>query len=313
LPDSRASSDPPPSPALPQWEPLGGRRLLVRAPAKLNLSLRVMGRRPDGFHELDSLVAKITLYDELILAPLPDGRLELTCDSPDVGPIEKNLAFRAARLLAEHLGSAAPGREARGVSIKLHKRIAVGAGLGGGSSDAAAALVGLNRLWGAHLGNAQLSALGGRLGSDVPLFLAGPASRMRGRGEVLVPVALPAFWAVLICPPAHCSTGKIYSAYDQMPPLCSGPLDVALLEGRPVDQWPALLKNDLFRAACAVCPQIQDWAGRVAQTVGRKVLMTGSGSGLFVLLSDFSATLITAKALKNQHIDRCEVVSINPW
>lgn len=297
-------------PAQPAWEPGPRGSLLVRAPAKLNLCLRVGPPRSDGYHPLDSLVAKVTLYDELILAPLPDGQLELHCDCPAAGPAPTNLALRAARLLREHVR----GGQELGARIEVRKHIPVAAGLGGGSSDAAAALTGLNRLWNIGLSQSELVSLAAALGSDVPLFLAGPVSRMQGRGEVLCPVSgLGPFWAVLVCPPLSCPTAAVYAAYDQ---AGGGRLEDArpeLLSGRPVEDWPALLPNDLFGPACRVCPGLTEWADRLGRAVHRPVQMTGSGSTLFVLAGGPEAAQAAHAQLGTELSRHARLVALNPW
>jgi 4-diphosphocytidyl-2-C-methyl-D-erythritol kinase len=302
-----------PPPSLPPWEMLEGSRLLARAPAKLNLSLHITATRPDGYHELDSLVAKITLYDELVFTSLPDGRLELACDCPAAGATEKNLALRAARLLQEYVSRTNPAGVWPGAHIELRKRIAVGAGLGGGSSDAAAALVGLNRLWQSGLSNTELAAMAGQLGSDVSLFLAGPASRMRGRGEILTPVTLKPFWAILICPPLHCSTAQVYAAYDRLAAKPGEPLDVGQLAAHPVEQWPGLLKNDLRAPAALICPQITEWSAHLRKSVGQDILMTGSGSGIFALMPNFLTALAALNNLNNELSDYAHLVTLSDW
>jgi 4-diphosphocytidyl-2-C-methyl-D-erythritol kinase len=300
--------------SLPQLEHLPGGKLLARAPAKLNLSLRVLGRREDGYHELDSLVAKTTLYDELTLAPKPRGELELTCDCPAAGAAAQNLALRAARLLQAHIAAASPaGVPPPGACIDIRKRIAVGAGLGGGSSDAAAALLGLNVLWNAGLGQQELSRLALQLGSDVPLFLWGPASRMRGRGERLTDIRLPHFWALLVCPPFSCSTAQVYAAYDRQGPGRLQTPDPAALAALPVDQWPPLLPNDLLAAACRACPPLSAWMERMRQATGQGVHMTGSGSALFSLARDEATATIALNKLDRELSACAAVVCANPW
>ena len=139
--------------------------ILLRAPAKLNLYLRVIGKRPDGYHEIETLFERIDLADELTLEAHPD-QLLLTCDDPTLSCGEDNLVLNAARLLRQVSGTM------QGARIHLIKRIPIAAGLGGGSSDAAATLVGLNQLWGLGLEPGRLQELGASLGSDVPFFLA---------------------------------------------------------------------------------------------------------------------------------------------
>jgi 4-diphosphocytidyl-2-C-methyl-D-erythritol kinase len=185
---------------------MGEDALVVSAPAKVNLTLEVLGRRPDAYHEVRSVVQAISLADRLTLATADS--LSLHCDRADLeGP--DNLAWRAAALLREATGYA------RGAAIRLVKRVPVAAGLGGGSSDAAAALRGLNRLWRVALPDERLRALGARLGADVPFFLgAGTCALAAGRGERLTPLPpLPRRWLVLLKPPFGLATASVFRAF----------------------------------------------------------------------------------------------------
>lgn len=157
--------------------------ITVTAPAKVNLHLEVLGLRPDGFHELSMVMQSIDLTDRLSFTNTADGQLHLSCDTPTLTLAEDNLVLRAARLLRERSGLAELG-----AAIHLEKRIPIGAGLAGGSSDGAAALVGLNRLWGLGQTKRQLEELAAELGSDMPFCIAGGTQLCFGRGERLEPV-----------------------------------------------------------------------------------------------------------------------------
>jgi 4-diphosphocytidyl-2-C-methyl-D-erythritol kinase len=304
-------------PAGPRLEESGG-GLLVRAPAKINLDLLVGPRRADGYHDLDSLVAKVTLYDEVRLLPRRDGRIGFSCAGADCGADEDNLALRAARVLDEALP---PGRgNGVGVDIRLVKHIPPGKGLGGGSSDAAAVLVGLNRIWDLRLSPAELASLGPMLGSDVPLFFGPPALRMTGRGERIEPVTVHPFVAVLYVPAFSCSTADVYRAVDeatesgfQSPALARRDLDARVLSDQPPSQWRGLLRNDLSSAARLVQPELsrawQNLAGRVAPPV----LMTGSGSTLLVLCDDEDEARTVLAEMGEDLRPQCLVVQQNPW
>jgi 4-diphosphocytidyl-2-C-methyl-D-erythritol kinase len=174
------------------------------APAKINLSLEILGKRPDGFHELASVMQEVTLCDELTVTPAGDLSLEVDVDC---GPAEQNLALRAARLL-QRWAAVEPG-----ASIALRKRIPAGAGLGGGSSDAATALIALNRLWRTDCDCEALAQLAVTLGSDVPFFLTGGTAMVTGRGERVLPLPFPGTsWYVLTSPGFHVSTATVFSA-----------------------------------------------------------------------------------------------------
>jgi 4-diphosphocytidyl-2-C-methyl-D-erythritol kinase len=175
------------------------------APAKLNLFLHVVGRRRDGFHDLQTLFQLVDLCDTVGLAPRDDGRITRVEGLAGVAP-EADLAVRAARLLQASV------RSPLGVDIAVRKRIPAGAGLGGGSSDAATVLLVLNRLWGIGLGVDELAVLGLQLGSDVPVFLHGSSAWAEGRGELLEAVELPERWYLLIHPGVAVSTAAIFQA-----------------------------------------------------------------------------------------------------
>ncbi len=285
---------------------LGDHRLLARAAAKLNLILRVGARGGDGFHPLDSIVTKITLYDELIFTPRTDTAVTLTCDDPTLPTDERNLVVRAAKRL-QALGARG------GVDITLHKRIGAGAGLGGGSADAAVTLRVLNDLWSVALDADALLAVAAELGSDVPLALGGSASRIRGRGEKLSPAVVAPFAAVLVAPPIHASTAAVYAALDAMGAGPLEPVDPDALAGGAASTWPARLVNDLFAPACRVCPEIPAWVGRLEAATGRPVHMTGSGSALFILADDETQALALADRLDTGARRLARVVTRNPW
>ncbi len=236
----------------------------VKAHAKINLGLRVLNKRPDGYHEVDTVLQALDLYDVLTLEPRASGGISLTSPGLDI-PADENLAYRAARLLAERVGLP------RGVRIALEKRIPVGAGLGGGSSDAAAVLQGLNALFELGLDREGLLALASELGSDVPFFLVGGRCRARGRGERLAPVPVPAAergatYALLV-PPFSLGAREVYEAWDR------------LLPATPDSPYP----NDLEGAALALRPELREYR---AFLVGfrRPFGLSGSGPTYFVVL-----------------------------
>ncbi|KPN72367.1 4-(cytidine 5'-diphospho)-2-C-methyl-D-erythritol kinase [Neisseria sp. 83E34] len=174
------------------------------APAKLNLDLKITGRRSNGYHELESIFCLVALYDTLYLSVRKDGVIMLHTPIPGVNP-EHDLTVRAAKLLQEYTGSKF------GVDIWLEKKIPMGGGLGGGSSDAATVLLALNRLWACDLNRQQLMDLGVRLGADVPFFIFGRNAFARGIGEQLTEMDIPGQWYVIIKPDVHVSTEKIFS------------------------------------------------------------------------------------------------------
>jgi len=183
--------------------------LTLEAPAKINWFLNVLGKREDGYHDIVSLMQCITLSDSLVLENSPTVEIVTGADIPR----EENLVYKAAKLMKEKKGIVS------GVKITLHKKIPLAAGLGGGSSDAAATLMGLNRLWDLDLSPGDLAGLGGALGSDVPFFFHGPASVVEGRGEIVSPVELKKSYSLLVVKPEiSISAAWAYAEYDKASP-----------------------------------------------------------------------------------------------
>ncbi|AZR40135.1 4-(cytidine 5'-diphospho)-2-C-methyl-D-erythritol kinase [Marinobacter salarius] len=179
--------------------------LVLPSPAKLNLFLHILGRRPDGYHELQTLFQFLNYGDTLTLTARTDGRIVLEQPLPGV-PDEENLIVRAARQLAATAGHTTPG-----VSIAVDKQLPMGGGLGGGSSNAATTLAGLNRLWGLNRSLDELAELGLSLGADVPVFVRGHAAWGEGVGERLTDANPPEDWFLVIKPPCDISTKEIFS------------------------------------------------------------------------------------------------------
>lgn len=241
------------------------------APAKLNLFLKVVGRRADGFHELQTVFQLLDLCDLLSFTPTDDGRITRPAGLADV-PEEADLAVRAARLLQAESGCR------RGAEIRIDKRIPEGGGLGGGSSDAATTLVALNRLWDLGLPRADLARIGLRLGADVPVFVAGRSAWAEGVGERLVPVALPERWYAVVRPDCRVPTGEIF----QSPELTrnSPPTTITgfLSAGGGNDCEP-VVRGRYPQVAAAL-----DWLGARAEA-----RLTGTGSCVFAAAPDEAA------------------------
>lgn len=233
------------------------------APAKLNLFLHIVGRRPDGYHLLQTVFQFIDFCDTLTFLPRDDGRITRGSGPVDV-PAEQDLTVRAARLLQQQAGVSA------GVDIQITKRLPMGAGLGGGSSDAATTLVALNRLWNIGWETECLAALGLRLGADVPVFVRGRAAWGEGIGEVLTPLDLPEPWYLLLIPPVKVSTAAIFSAADltrDTPPITISDF----LSGRGRNDCEALV-----RRAYPEIDRALSWLSEHATA-----RLTGTGSALF--------------------------------
>jgi 4-diphosphocytidyl-2-C-methyl-D-erythritol kinase len=236
----------------------------------VNRELRVGPRRADGFHEIRSRFASLDLADRIEARDA--DRLELVCDPPDLPADRSNLVFRAAEALARRLDREAAAR------IRLSKSIPIGAGLGGGSSDAAATLRLLGRLWGSQPAEDELAGIAASLGSDVPFFLSGGEADVSGRGEKVTPRADGAIEElILVTPPFAISTAEVYAAFDRIGGASSPP---ARLEIETSGRF--FGPNDLERAVVAVRPEMSDYL-RTGRGLARECAVTGSGSTIVLV------------------------------
>ncbi len=225
------------------------------APAKLNLFLHVKDKRTDGYHEIETVMQTVSLYDELWFSlSATDGDIRFFATGEGLPAVEENLVFRAARLLKESF------KCQEGAYIRLEKNIPPCSGLGGGSSDAAAALTGLSRLWGLELQVSELEQLAAELGSDVPFFIRGGASVCRGRGELVNPLQTAGgLDFVVVLPSVGVSTADAYNEFDSLTnerePVNISRTVESLRAGDP-DRLGRNLSNDLQSSACIVCPEL---------------------------------------------------------
>ncbi|HWP34973.1 MAG TPA: 4-(cytidine 5'-diphospho)-2-C-methyl-D-erythritol kinase [Thermodesulfobacteriota bacterium] len=287
----------------------------LTCPAKVNLTLEVLGRRADGYHEIRSVMVPISLADELVLRAAAEPGVHLTVEGADLPTGPDNLVHRAATLffeaLAEGRGPGGPAGRSRpggapGVAIHLVKRIPVGAGLGGGSSDAAATLRGLARLFGVDLGEAALAALARRLGADVPFFLETRPALASGIGERLAPLPpLPPLWMVLLNPGFPVSTAWAYREFDALagedgrltPPGDQGTID-RFLEGPAAAA--SALRNDLERATLRAYPVVAELKAALVASGALGALMAGSGPTVFGIFVDEQAARRGYERLRNR-------------
>ena len=274
------------------------------APAKINLFLHITAKRPDGYHDIFSLMQPVSLYDEVEIEVNTDGGIVVEADVPGVPNGPGNLAYRAARLFLDESGIES------GVKISIRKRIPHGAGLGGGSSDAATVLSALNGLLDAGFSIEKLMALGAELGSDVPFFMLKTAAIASGRGTELTSVKLPSYQYVLINPGFGVSTEWAYSNFI----LTNRVEDNTLFysEDTSIDlPWlTRSLYNDLESVTAPVHPQI-DVIKEVLLNAGAEgALMSGSGPTLFGLFSDRTAALKATASLKESLGDECRVFHV---
>jgi len=254
--------------------------VFYRCYAKINLTLEIVGKRPDGFHELASLVHTVSLADELHIAPTDQRHTRVEVEGLDIDP-GANLVWRAAQLLATRLNTRC------GANLRLVKRIPTAAGLGGGSSDAATTLVGLNRLWDAHLKTPALENLAAELGSDVPFFVRGGAALMRGRGDRLETLPpLVSQWLVLLVPTQTIAdkTRRLYAA------LAARDFSSGEITERAADRLrkrQALnegeFTNAFERAAREVFPGLDETWRAAERLTHKRFFLSGAGPAVFAL------------------------------
>ena len=245
------------------------------APAKLNLFLHVTGRRPDGYHTLQTLFQFLELHDELRFELTSDGRIGRARDLPGV-PEDHDLCLRAARLLQ------AASSATQGAIVHLDKRLPLGGGLGGGSSDAATTLLALNELWGCGFTRAALAALGLQLGADVPVFVQGRAAWAEGVGELLTPAEPPEHWFVVLVPPVAVATAQAFAAFDRGLDLTPYRAAITIRDFRAGQTC-----NDLEPVVRRQHPEVDSALNWLSNFGAAR--MTGSGACVFLPVADETA------------------------
>lgn len=269
-------------------------KLKIKAYSKLNLTLKILGQRPDGYHDIDSVFHTISLHDELTLSPRRDGTIVLKCSDHKLPVDGSNLAYRAAIILRDLAIKKHPGKKTFGATISLNKNIPIGAGLGGGSSDAAAVLLGLKKLWRLDwLSPADLKKAAASLGSDVPFFLKGGTAQVTGRGENVRTRKCPKeYHFVLVYPGFPVSTAWAYKNFKKIKNrLTKGPeFSRMLLEfcgsGKPAVDISRYLINDLEPAVIPHYPRISRIKADLLKSGALGSMMSGSGSSVFGLFPD---------------------------
>ncbi len=277
------------------------RSLVLKAPAKINLGLTVLSRREDGFHDLQSVMQQISLFDTLVFEPVSGKGLHFFCTDQNLsGP--ENLVRKAAALLEGEVGRSLPG-----IKITLYKNIPVEAGLAGGSADCAAALAGLNRLWQLKYDHLSLQKLGLRLGSDVPFCLQGGTALAGGRGEKLEQLPdLPYFWVVLALPEAlRLSTAAVYQNFDKT--RMGEPEIAALVEAikngnrSKILSWLSQdLTNTLETAKIPGSDILLETKYRL-QKKGLQPILSGSGPALFLLMTEYESARKAARMIEEEN------------
>ncbi|MBD0384541.1 4-(cytidine 5'-diphospho)-2-C-methyl-D-erythritol kinase [Paenibacillus sedimenti] len=257
-------------------------KIFEKAPAKINLSLDVLHKREDGYHEVEMVMTMVDLADRIEMQELPRDTIIISSQAGYIPLDEKNLAFQAARLIKDRYDVK------QGVYIHLDKKIPVAAGLAGGSSDAAATLRGLNRLWQLNIPMEELQKLGAELGSDVPFCVTGGTAVARGRGEKLVPIASPPqCWVVLAKPPINVSTSEIYGKLNARE-IKKHPSTANVLEAIREKRFDRLcdeLGNMLEEVTLDLYPEVRHLKECMQKLGADGVLMSGSGPTVFGLVS----------------------------
>jgi 4-diphosphocytidyl-2-C-methyl-D-erythritol kinase len=273
--------------------------LTVDAPAKINLTLEVLGKRPDGYHNIRSVIQAVNLCDRLHFKL--SRTIEFKCDLPEWA-VEKSLVSRTVDLVRKTTGYK------NGVTIEVEKRIPLVSGLGGDSSDAAATLKGLNKLWRLSLSEEKLYELATQLGSDVPFFLNGGIALMEGRGEIITPLPpLPETWLVLMIPdiphPPH-KTEQLYTAL-RTNHYTDGQITERLIKeirnGRKLN--PALLFNTFENVAFERYAELAVYRDHILKIGATNVHLAGSGPALFTVVQNKAEDKDFIKRLKSQHLD----------
>jgi len=267
-------------------------RISLHAPAKINLRLDVLGKRPDGYHEIRTWMYPISLADELHIEKVSSAQITISCTHPDLPLGEENLVHRAAALFLKE--QALSG----GAQIEIIKHIPLAAGLGGGSSDAAAVLKGMNILWNSNVPLDELMEMGAQIGADVPFFIFGKGAVMGGRGErVMQPLPPLKLWMLLINPGLPLSTKQVYEQGKWGLTKDRGGNRISL-PPQDLEKMGTFLHNDLEGPALELIPTIGHIKECMLEAEASEVLMTGSGPTVFGLFAKESEAQRAARDLK---------------
>ena len=258
----------------------------IKAPAKINLNLRILGRLNDGYHLIDSLMVPISLYDVIEIRKARGRQTALTVrsDHPEVPDDKRNLAYQAAALILAQSGIQEP------VHIRIRKKIPIGAGLGGGSSDAAATILGLNRLFQLRMSSRKMATLASRIGSDVPFFIYQQAARVGGKGDKVKPLkTVPFLWMVVLYPGFPVATGWAYQNFSVK--LTKGARNTSIIGSlKDSRRLARVLINDLEAVTLPRYPKLAVLKERLLAEGALAALMSGSGSSVFgIFESDVTA------------------------
>jgi 4-diphosphocytidyl-2-C-methyl-D-erythritol kinase len=281
-------------------------KMSLRAFAKVNYALEVLGLRDDGYHEISSVLQSISLADEVEIERSKGGfELRLEPDGVEVGPLERNTVCKAWKSLCALAGVELP------VRIRLHKKVPAGAGLGGGSADAAAALVGLNELFGLGLDARDLRGVGAKIGADVPFALAGGTALTEGVGEILTPLPAPPAHRLLIAKPeSGADTGEIYRSYDERHTQGGASVGtlVAALRSGSLTALAGAVGNDLEPVTSELVPEVAAYKREMLRAGALGTAMTGTGTGVYGIFDADDETGTAEASLRAPFVGACEPV-----
>lgn len=281
--------------------------MILKSYAKVNLFLQVLNKRPDNFHNLNTIFERIDLCDEIILKPRRDNLIRVICKDPAVPVDQTNLCYRAADLLRKKF------KLNQGVDIAIKKNIPVGAGLGGGSGNAACVLMGLNKLWKLDISKEKLMGLAAKIGSDVAFFIyETPFAKGLGRGEKIRPIRVlkkTKLWHVLLVPKLHVSTPLIYNKFDLYSKLTPQKQSAKMLILALKKTHFSLVSENLFNSLEAITirlyPKVQLAKFELEKLGVRAILMSGSGPAVFgIVTSKKEALFLYRKLVKNKSLGR---------
>jgi len=278
-------------------------KLVIQSFAKVNLYLSVINKRPDNYHNLNTLFERINLSDKIVLTSRADNLIKVSCNNSLVPSDESNLCSKAARLLQDKT------KAKMGLNIKIIKRIPVGAGLGGGSGNAAAVLLGLNKLWKLNLTKAKLAKIASGIGSDVAFFIyEAPFALGTSRGEkirILNKLNRIKLWHIVVVPKIHVSTPLIYSKFDEFSGLTRPAYDVKLLTSTLVKKTLSLrsgglLFNSLETVTLKLYPEVKRLKDKLGALGLKNILMSGSGPAVFAVVSSKNKAQLLSNKLKKE-------------
>jgi len=262
------------------------------SPAKVNLFLKVVSKRPDGYHNIVSIVDIISLFDVIRIKEIPDDIVSVKDDKGVLPDGMANTMYRAVIALKERFNIRS------GVSVYVEKHIPIGSGLGGPSSNAATVLRELTKIWGIPISETELKEIGSNVGADVPLFLYGKPCVMRGIGSVISPIELPSLWYLIVYPNVSISTRRVYEGLKIV--LTKKQNDIKLVaKFNNALEISAILENDLERVGILLCPSIQTIKQRLIEAGAQGTLMSGSGSSVFGIFETEEGAIKASASLTN--------------